>query len=129
VIELKTDIVDVGELLGILDRKSRLATRVARERGWVASTVSTLLVVAESSTNRARVQSVDALLRAALPTTGREVRAWLKAPTGRIAGLVFFQNFSGNSGKQQLARQHRVRAPGPSVARSSGASTDGRKAA
>jgi transcriptional regulator with XRE-family HTH domain len=30
VIELKTEIVDVGEMLGTLDRKARLATKVAR---------------------------------------------------------------------------------------------------
>jgi len=34
VIELKTDIVDLNELLGTLDRKRRLAWKVARERGW-----------------------------------------------------------------------------------------------
>jgi hypothetical protein len=34
VIELKTDIADVNELVGTLDRKRRLAGNVARERGW-----------------------------------------------------------------------------------------------
>ncbi|MEA2632936.1 MAG: hypothetical protein QOE66_3155, partial [Chloroflexota bacterium] len=33
-IELKTELVDMNELLGTLDRKRRLARRIAQERGW-----------------------------------------------------------------------------------------------
>ena len=36
VIELKTALVDVNELVGNMDRKRRLAAVVARERGWDA---------------------------------------------------------------------------------------------
>ena len=34
VIELKTEIVDVNELIATFDRKARLAQRIATERGW-----------------------------------------------------------------------------------------------
>ena len=34
VIELKTGLVDISELMGTLDRKRRLAAEVARERRW-----------------------------------------------------------------------------------------------
>ena len=34
VIELKTEIVDINQLVGTLDRKHRLALGIARERGW-----------------------------------------------------------------------------------------------
>ena len=50
VIVLKTELVDVQETVGTLDRKVRLATRIARERGWDPLTVSTWLLVAESPT-------------------------------------------------------------------------------
>ncbi|MEJ7749185.1 MAG: helix-turn-helix domain-containing protein [Candidatus Limnocylindrales bacterium] len=40
VIELKTDIADVNELLGTFDRKRRLAPTIARDRGWVPANVS-----------------------------------------------------------------------------------------
>ena len=113
VIDLKTEIVEVNEMLGVLDRKARLAAGIARDRGWSALTVSTWLVMAESSTNRARVRAVDAMLRAALPVRGSAVKAWLRKPVGRIAGLSFFQNFSGSSGKQALAGQQRVRVARP----------------
>jgi hypothetical protein len=42
VIELKTDIVDVQETIGTLDRKHRIAATVARERGWHPTTISNL---------------------------------------------------------------------------------------
>ena len=51
VIELKTELVDVQETVGTLDRKVRLATRVAAERGWVPASVSSWLLIADSSTN------------------------------------------------------------------------------
>ncbi len=35
VIELKTEIVDIQDLIGTVDRKRRLARVVARDRGWV----------------------------------------------------------------------------------------------
>ena len=37
VIELKTDIVDVGEMLGTLDMKRRLAWQIAEERGLASA--------------------------------------------------------------------------------------------
>ena len=37
VIELKTDIADINELVGTADRKRRLAVQVAIERGWIAA--------------------------------------------------------------------------------------------
>ena len=42
VIELKTEIVDVQELIGTLDRKRRLAPKIALERGWRPVTVGHL---------------------------------------------------------------------------------------
>ena len=43
VIELKTDLVDMNELLGTLDRKMRLARGIASSRGWDPVTVSALV--------------------------------------------------------------------------------------
>lgn len=94
VIELKTEVVDAGELLAILDRKTRLAGRIAKDRGWPPLTVSTWLVVAQSGRSRARVKAVDAMLSAALPLRGARMNAWLHAPVGRAARLSFFQNLT-----------------------------------
>lgn len=89
VVELKTSIVDVQELLGTLDRKRRLGGRVARERGWEPSVVGAWLVVADTRTNRRRVAAHAEVLRSALPRDGRTVRSWLRRPVGPLAALSF----------------------------------------
>jgi transcriptional regulator with XRE-family HTH domain len=93
VIELKTDIVDVNELLGTLDRKRRLAWQVARDRGWEVSertNASAWVIVAESHTNRRRVQAHGAMLRAALPLDGRSIAGWLQDPSRPVGALSFW---------------------------------------
>jgi hypothetical protein len=101
VIELKTDIVDVNELLGTLDRKRRVAPKVAAERGWDPLTASTWLVVADNRTNRRRLEAHTAMLRGALPQDGVAVRRWLHDPVGHVGGLSFW------SGTTQAARPGR----------------------
>src|SRR5438105_7342099 len=48
-IELKTAIVDVGELLGTFDRKRRLAPAIAAGLGWTPRSVSMLLIVGDGT--------------------------------------------------------------------------------
>jgi transcriptional regulator with XRE-family HTH domain len=109
VIELKTEIVDVQETAGTLDRKVRLAARIAAERGWQPAVVASWLVVAEGSTNRRRVAAHRAMLRAALPTDGRSVPGWLRNPRGSIAALSFLSPTRATSADRGLGRVHRVR--------------------
>ncbi len=87
VVELKTELVDVNELLGTLDRKRRLARQIGRERGWEADTISAWIVVAASRTNERRVAAHKTVLRAAYPIGGRGVASWLKRPTGSMSAL------------------------------------------
>src|SRR5688572_14591779 len=73
VVELKTDLVDVNELLGTLDRKRRLAPRIAAERGWSPLTVSAWIVVAGSRTSERRIAAHRTIPRAAYPADGRRI--------------------------------------------------------
>jgi transcriptional regulator with XRE-family HTH domain len=109
VTELKTEIVDVQELLGTLDRKCRLARAIAAERGWAADLVAAWLVVAESPTNRRRVAQHRDVLRAVLPAGGREMDRWLQAPAGRIAALTFLSSSRQTNGDPGFAPVRRVR--------------------
>lgn len=90
VIELKTEIVDVNDLLGRLDSKRRLAHEVARGRGWNAVTTAAWLVVTDSSTSRRRVAAHRQMLRGALPDSKPELRRWLADPQGAIGALTFW---------------------------------------
>jgi transcriptional regulator with XRE-family HTH domain len=89
VVELKTELVDVQEVLGTLDRKRRLAPTISRDRGWAPAQVGVWLLLAESTTNRDRVRAHQAVLRGAYPAGGIEIRRWLAAPAGPIRALSF----------------------------------------
>jgi transcriptional regulator with XRE-family HTH domain len=109
VIEIKTEIVDVQQIIGLLDRKIRLAPKVARERAWNPVTVGSWLVVAEGSTNRRHVSKHGAVLRAAFPNDGASIKRWLRQPAGKIAALSFFPYERGANAKHGLITTKRVR--------------------
>ena len=87
VIELKTDIVDVNQLIGKVGEKARLIREIVRDRGWDPLTVSTWVIVAAGRTSRARLATHRSVLRAAFPTNDRGVRSWLADPVGQVAAL------------------------------------------
>jgi transcriptional regulator with XRE-family HTH domain len=109
VIELKTEIVDVQEMVGTLDRKVRLAAQIATERGWSPASVSAWLLVADGPTNRRRVEAHGSMLRGAFPVDGRSMAAWLRAPKGRVAALSFLSSTRPVNAIRRLAPVHRVR--------------------
>jgi hypothetical protein len=91
IIELKTDIADVNDLVGTVDRKRRLARQIARERGWDPRTVSAWVIVADGRTNRRRVTAHAAMLCNAFPADGRRMAGWLARPTVSIAALSYWK--------------------------------------
>lgn len=112
VIELKTELVDANELLATLDRKVRLADRIARERGWIPAVVTSWVVMADGRTNRRRVAAHREMLRGALPADGRSVGRYLAAPSGRLGALSFWAPATGT-----LRPVRRVRVPRSEVPR------------
>ena len=112
VIEIKSIVPDMQSMLTALDRKGRLASDVARERGWTVSSVSRLLVLPNDRTARRRVDDHEATFRTALPARTIEVRRWIARPIGTIHGLMFVSDV------RQAVTRHRVN---PRPARSLGA--------
>jgi transcriptional regulator with XRE-family HTH domain len=112
VIELKTAIIDVDELIGTLDRKRRLSTRIAAERGWSARSVSTWLVVAHSRTNRRRVADHRTLLTSGLPLDGRTFASLFVHPDrAPLSGIAFWSNLNGGKVGHPIAAVARVMKP------------------
>jgi transcriptional regulator with XRE-family HTH domain len=109
VIELKTDLADMNELVGTFDKKRRLARVVARDRGWDPVTVSAWLIVSGNRTNRRRVEAHRAMLRAALPDGGRALRAWLRDPNRPISALSFWTDIPSGIGRPARGPIRRVR--------------------
>jgi len=109
VVELKTEIVEVEELVGVMDRRRRLAIRIAGERGWRAQTVSCWVIVSESQTNRRRLAAHTGVLRHAFPIEGPAMREWLRHPQGEVSALSFLSKPRSVSGKTNESLPRRVR--------------------
>ncbi|HEX8025184.1 MAG TPA: helix-turn-helix domain-containing protein [Candidatus Limnocylindrales bacterium] len=78
VVEVKTEVADVGETLRALDAKARRAAEVAASIGWpAAAAVSMVLIVLDGRTNHRRVAAHAETFRSALPDTGRQLQALL----------------------------------------------------
>jgi len=108
IIELKTDIVDVNQLIGSMDQRRRLANEIARDRGWEPLTVSTWVLVAGGRTNRARLAAYRTVLRNAFPVDGRAIAGWLRRPDRSIDALSIWERPDGKSGLADMAARHRV---------------------
>jgi transcriptional regulator with XRE-family HTH domain len=106
VIEAKTVVPDMQAMLVALDRKARLGTRIAHDRGWEATSVSRLLVIAEDRTARRRVESAEATFRRALPYRTMAARAYIRTPDpgARLAGLVFLSGVPHTGARHRIAR-------------------------
>jgi transcriptional regulator with XRE-family HTH domain len=115
IIELKTAIVDVNELMGKMDQRQRLAVQVARKRGWFPRRVATWVIVADSSMNRSAVARHRTTLRSAFPEDGRRMRGWLNDPGAAVRGLSLWSNEHRGAAKGGFAAVRRVRPPRPAA--------------
>ncbi len=80
VVEIKTGLFDVQDLLSAQDRKVRLAPEVARRAGWRPAAVMPLLVLPGDTTTRRRLAAVAPLF-AHFDLRGPAARSWLRAPS------------------------------------------------
>jgi transcriptional regulator with XRE-family HTH domain len=111
VIEVKTVIADVQEVLGALHVKQRVSTGVARSMGWAPLAVVPMLEVVEGTTNRRRI-SAHARLFGQLALRGPAASAWLRQPSGAPQGILRFANLpNSNAIDGRRAGRQRVRVP------------------
>ncbi len=112
VVEIKSELPGIDRLLRPLDAKVRLAPAIARDRfGWKPVTVSRVVVLPEDSTARRQVGRHARLLDTSLPARSREVRRWLRRPTGTLAGIWFLSIDSSGVATRNPSAIHRVKRP------------------
>jgi len=110
VVQLKTEFVDVNETLGTLDRHSRLAREIARQRGWSVAHMSVWLIVADSRTNRRHAAQHEALLETRLRHDGRSLAGFLRNAAEPSTGLAFMPDVAGaDTRRENLAPVKAVR--------------------
>lgn len=112
IIDVKTEIVDVGELFGTFDRKRRLGLEIASAAGMEADCVASALVVADTSMNHRRIAAHAATFGAALPDRGLRFRSFIRRPVGDLAALAFWPNRHRGTTNQKGGGTRRVRRPG-----------------
>jgi transcriptional regulator with XRE-family HTH domain len=108
-IELKTELVDIGDLMATADRRRRLASRIGRDQAWDPLVVGVWVVLANRSTNLRRIREHSTVLRAAFPAADRAMRRWLRDPAGSIAALSVVA--LGPASSAARASTRRVRRP------------------
>jgi hypothetical protein len=109
VVEVKSVVPDSQQTLHVLDRKTRLAAQLGKDRGWECRGVARLLVVGDSATSRRRIARLSTTYETAFPIRGIEVRRWLKDPGLPFSGLLFVAYAPGGSATTSRPGRQRVR--------------------
>ena len=111
VAEMKTGVWDLQDTLGRLDAKIRLARQVAATRGWTVRQVVGALVIADGRTAHRRIKD-HAPLFSGYSTRGRSARAFVRAPSPAVSGLLAFIRLpNSNATDSRRAGQRAVRVP------------------
>jgi transcriptional regulator with XRE-family HTH domain len=109
IVEVKSQIVDLQDLLSSLDRKRRLGPALARELGWRPLVIGAVLVLPEETQARNAVRVHRSVLDAALPARTLEVRRWLRRPDLDMRGIWFLLNIAVVDTKRRAGGSRRVR--------------------
>jgi len=122
IVELKTEFTDINEVMATADRRLRLAPAIGRLRGWEPERISYWLVVLDTRTNRRHASDHRALLRAKFPQDGRQLRRFLRDPSGPTFGLAFWTDSNAlGVGRGAAGAKSRVRLRAGSSAARNGA--------
>jgi transcriptional regulator with XRE-family HTH domain len=88
IVEVKSRITDMQDLVATLHRKRRVVPRsVADEQGWQAKAVGVLVFIDGATANRGLIERHAATFGAAFPDRAAEARRWLARPTGALAAM------------------------------------------
>ncbi len=113
VMEIKSEVTSWEETQRRFDEKARLLSTIVYERfGWRPRIVGRVIVLEESMTNRRRVAMLGAAAQQTYPARGREIRHWIRHPSGSISGLWFLSAIPAGGVSDRRGGSHRVRTPG-----------------
>lgn len=110
-VEVKTEIADVQDLMSSMDRKERVVPKLLTiERGWTPTAVGRLLVVRGSHSVRSIIERHSVTFTSMLPDRTVACRRWLRRPAGRLAGIMFVSESRLSTVMRGPGRVRRVRA-------------------
>lgn len=110
VIEVKSRLTDLQDLLSTLDRKARIAPRLlAVERGWRPESIGKIVIVRDTAASRSIAGRHAAMLAVSLPDGSRRSRRWISEPIGALAGLWFLSDIAKSDSRTVPIDANRVR--------------------
>jgi transcriptional regulator with XRE-family HTH domain len=108
VVEVKSALVDVQQLLGSLDVKTRIGRQTAARFGWEVRHVVPAIVFADDRTTRRRLAVVDTLFDR-FAVRGRACISWPRHPGTPPSGVLWFvlvpPNVGGVIGRQRVRKR------------------------
>ena len=113
VVEVKSVVPDMQAMLSGIDRKTRIAPIVARQRGWAVRETSRLLVLPDDRTARRRLGQLATTVDQALPLRTRAVARWLQAPDGAMGGVLFLSGVRGTTSRRRITPRSQVNDAAP----------------
>jgi transcriptional regulator with XRE-family HTH domain len=88
IVEVKSRFADLQAMLFSLGRKLRLVPNVVRrEMGWDPAAVGRIVVVRGTTESRNVLARHRSIFASSLPANAVEIRRWIRAPRGPIAGV------------------------------------------
>ncbi|MGA3030605.1 MAG: helix-turn-helix domain-containing protein [Candidatus Limnocylindrales bacterium] len=110
IIEVKSQLVDVQELLSTFDRKRRVVpAAVAADFGWRPFVVGQVLVLPEETVVRTAVARHADVFAASLPARTVDVRRWCREPSQPLAGIWFLRDSNTSNRMRAGGGPRRVR--------------------
>jgi hypothetical protein len=104
--EIKASVPEAGGTVIGVDRKSRLAPRIAHDRGWSCRGVARFLVIQDARTSRRRIAEHREIFAVAFPAGGRESLEWIRNPTLEpISGLILMPDSRPAGVRRRLTRK------------------------
>jgi hypothetical protein len=112
VVEVKSRLANLQDTCRALDVKARVVPRLAgMARGWRPAAVGVVLVLQESSRERAAVARRAAIFASSFPARMVEIRVWLRDPDASLRGLWFLRDATTSCVAHRTSPGNRIRKP------------------
>jgi len=110
IVEVKSRLTDLQDLLASLGRKGRIVPDLlGRERGWKSASVGRMVVMPGWTANRSIVDRHRAIFDASFPGRAADVHRWLRDPSGPALAAVWFVSSSRVATRTRVRRVRKVR--------------------
>jgi hypothetical protein len=113
-VEVKTRVVDVQDLLASMHRKRRVVPLVWRaERGTRPARVGSILVLPDATVHRSVVARHSTIFDLSLPGRTRDVSRWLDRPDSALSAIWFVRDIPTRTRKGDFAGELRLKRANP----------------